>query len=354
MSQHQHHRFTVLDGMRGIAAIAVMFHHLTKYTSMSLFAGAGLAVDLFFCLSGFVIAFSYLGKLKHSMTTEQYILKRLVRLYPMYMIGLTLGCIALFLKVYENKTSLDYPHAALACLLNAMYLPYLSDFYVGIANGKISSATFPANDPSWSLFFEMIVNIVFGLIAYRARRVCFVLLAVIGAIGLALWIKATWIFQPGWGADNLYGGLPRVFYSFFAGVVVFFLFENYQKYIPSVSPIYLIGLLFALLVFQENAFSWLMLVIFVLPILVLLGAKSTTSNKFATPLLDYIGWISYPLYCIHWSIYSIFTSLSVNITSALSSLFVCVPVSFLLAHFISKKIEEPIRSRLAVSLLKSR
>lgn len=348
MSQHQ--RFTVLDGMRGIAAFAVMSYHMTQHTSRRLFSNAGLAVDLFFCLSGFVIAFSYLGKLKHGMTTKQYILKRIIRLYPMYIIGLVFGFIALLIKVYEKQTNLTLFDAASAFALNAIYLPYVSHFYVGIANAKVQSAIFPTNDPSWSLFFELIVNILFGLIAYRARRIHFIFLAIAGAIGLALWIKITWNAQPGWGAGNIVGGLPRVFYSFFAGVVVFFLFEKFQKYIPNANPVYLILLLLVLLTFQFTAKSWLIQVIFVIPFIVLLGAKSAANNKFAIQSLDYLGWISYPIYCIHWPVYSIFTSISGNVVSTISSLAVCVPLSLFLAHFISKKMEEPIRGYFASSL----
>lgn len=50
-----HKRFVVMDGLRGVAAIAVVLHHS--------FHGGGyvkngiLAVDFFFILSGFVVAF---------------------------------------------------------------------------------------------------------------------------------------------------------------------------------------------------------------------------------------------------------------------------------------------------------
>ncbi len=45
-------RFVSLDGLRGVAAIAVMLFHI----SLGYMPGGYLAVDFFFCLSGFVIA----------------------------------------------------------------------------------------------------------------------------------------------------------------------------------------------------------------------------------------------------------------------------------------------------------
>jgi peptidoglycan/LPS O-acetylase OafA/YrhL len=46
-------RFTVLDGIRGFAAIGVMLFHYGHFTGLPLFRGAWAAVDLFFALSGF-------------------------------------------------------------------------------------------------------------------------------------------------------------------------------------------------------------------------------------------------------------------------------------------------------------
>ena len=58
MSAHQSgNRYVALDGLRGVAAIAVVFRH--AHVDALPFAHGYLAVDLFFLLSGFVIARSY-------------------------------------------------------------------------------------------------------------------------------------------------------------------------------------------------------------------------------------------------------------------------------------------------------
>lgn len=55
--------FEILDGLRGIAAWAVVIFHFMEwaYTDPGQnFIGHGfLAVDFFFCLSGFVIGYAY-------------------------------------------------------------------------------------------------------------------------------------------------------------------------------------------------------------------------------------------------------------------------------------------------------
>lgn len=83
-----HNRFDALDGLRGVAAIAVMISHFSQET---LFKNAYEAVDLFFMLSGFVIAHSYGARLLSGMTSTEYVKRRLIRLYPMLLISLLIA-----------------------------------------------------------------------------------------------------------------------------------------------------------------------------------------------------------------------------------------------------------------------
>ena len=59
----QRPHFAVLDGMRGIAAICVVIFHFSEmviWDYSKLWIGHGfLAVDFFFCLSGFVLGYAY-------------------------------------------------------------------------------------------------------------------------------------------------------------------------------------------------------------------------------------------------------------------------------------------------------
>ena len=62
------HRFIFLDGLRGIAAVVVVIFHFSQDGNIrQLFPSAPIAVDLFFCLSGFVIAWAYYQKLSTGM-----------------------------------------------------------------------------------------------------------------------------------------------------------------------------------------------------------------------------------------------------------------------------------------------
>ncbi len=52
-------RFEALDGLRGLAAVAVTVFHYSLYAGLNWVDGGPLAVDLFFVLSGLVIAHAY-------------------------------------------------------------------------------------------------------------------------------------------------------------------------------------------------------------------------------------------------------------------------------------------------------
>ena len=52
-------RYEGLDGLRAVAAVAVLFHHIGVVTDEEVMTGGYLAVDFFFLMSGFVLAAAY-------------------------------------------------------------------------------------------------------------------------------------------------------------------------------------------------------------------------------------------------------------------------------------------------------
>ena len=91
--------FEVLDGLRGIAALAIVIFHFMEWVfpdSSKNFIGHGfLAVDFFFCLSGFVIGYAYDDRIR-KIGACQFIKLRLIRLHPLVILGSILGLIGFF------------------------------------------------------------------------------------------------------------------------------------------------------------------------------------------------------------------------------------------------------------------
>src|SRR6476620_200013 len=86
--------FEILDGLRGIAALAVVIFHFMEWVfsdSSKNFIGHGfLAVDFFFCLSGFVIGYAYDNRME-KIGAIAFFKSRLIRLHPLVILGSILG-----------------------------------------------------------------------------------------------------------------------------------------------------------------------------------------------------------------------------------------------------------------------
>ncbi len=88
-----------LTGLRGVAALYVVLFHFfpgVQFTGVATFVGHGyLAVDLFFVLSGFVMALNY-GEMFAGGWSEQaytkFLGRRIARVYPLYIVATTCAC----------------------------------------------------------------------------------------------------------------------------------------------------------------------------------------------------------------------------------------------------------------------
>ncbi len=89
MQQPQHIRS--LDGLRGLASFAVVLSHIILLFPRETWAGALVfgneAVALFFCLSGFLMAYLYGGKSFTRRSATDYLVHRFARIYPVYFVA---------------------------------------------------------------------------------------------------------------------------------------------------------------------------------------------------------------------------------------------------------------------------
>src|SRR3569832_284109 len=77
------HVYLNLAAIRGVAAISVMLYHFSPFLADGkVLPSSYLAVDLFFLLSGFVIAHAYDRKIENGMGFGTFVAIRLIRLYP--------------------------------------------------------------------------------------------------------------------------------------------------------------------------------------------------------------------------------------------------------------------------------
>lgn len=85
-------RVQTLDGLRGGAALCVAIMHYQDFFAYRHFLDfAYIAVDLFFVLSGVVIAMTYEDRIRMGMSFAHFAGNRLARLYPLFVLTLLFG-----------------------------------------------------------------------------------------------------------------------------------------------------------------------------------------------------------------------------------------------------------------------
>lgn len=101
--------FEILDGLRGIAALAVVVFHFMEWVFVDPsknFIGHGfLAVDFFFCLSGFVIGYAYDDRMA-KMGVLKFLTARIIRLHPLVVAGSVLGLLAFLFDPFGGHLEL--------------------------------------------------------------------------------------------------------------------------------------------------------------------------------------------------------------------------------------------------------
>lgn len=220
--------YQILDGLRGVAALMVIWYHVFEAFATSpfdqKFNHGYLAVDFFFVLSGFVIGYAYddrWGK----MNKKEFFKRRLIRLHPMIILGTVLG-VATFLiqgSVRWDGTKISLLFVMLAMLLHLFLLPAIPRMAAEVrGNGEM----FPLNGPAWSLFFEYIDNILYAQflrkLSTESLRV-FVILSGVGLASFALFnLSGFGHLGVGWSLldNNFLGGMLRLLFAFSMGLLL--------------------------------------------------------------------------------------------------------------------------------------
>lgn len=296
-STQQH--FLVLDALRGVAAIAVaIYHACTVFGETQLLPKAFLAVDFFFLLSGVVVAHAYERRLKQGQIRE-YFERRLIRLYPMILVGALLGMSVVITS--PAARGLSAGTLVYLGLSTALCLPLIrSNVYPG------SHSIAPVNVPSWSLFFEIFVNAVYGLVA---KRLTATRLVAISCIALA--VEAFGIFKFngvnfGVHVEDIEWGFARVIFPFFTGVLINRAFTPRMLPKTAMAPVLLAIALVATFYVPTsgvwNAVSELVVVAVIYPCVIVLAMRVVVSSRQGR-VLAWLGAVSYPVYAIHMPLF---------------------------------------------------
>lgn len=283
----------MLSAIRGLAAMFVVVEHAQPYFAPLSAPMGYLAVDLFFLLSGAVIEASYGERLRAGLGVACFARIRLVRLYPLYFLGIAFMVLAVAAapghRRFVNAVfGLGIPAAPSSWLMALLLLP--------LTHGP---NLFPFDPPAWSLFFEIVINLIYAVLAPRLTTR---LALAIAAASLALLVPAT----LGQVQDLFITGMLRAGFSFFLGVVL--LRVHWQvDWRPSdavgrsLMPFVLAGIIVLLSQHESGRtapVSSLLTVTLGFPVLLWL-AMAVRPGPRALPVCRVLGDTSYAVYALH-------------------------------------------------------
>ncbi len=280
--------------MRGVAALAVLSAHsamLFNHTLRQFY----LAVDFFFVLSGFVLAYAYAARLQNGMPAGEFIYLRLVRVYPLYLVATLIG----FTHAVMSPGTME--GGPMPALLGQLALALAFVPAPALAPGHW---LFPLVDPAWSLYFELIGNVVFGLLWVRFYRSRPWLAALIAASAVTLLLAGLHYrtFDLGAVSEDAWAGIPRVLFSFFVGVCLYEVHRRHPAPVRLNAWVLLGALTAALgLHFPDATLDLLYqyaMIVAGFPLLVYLGAVSVPGPR-SVGLFHLLGVTSYAVYVLH-------------------------------------------------------
>lgn len=279
-------RLPGLDMLRGVAALCVVGLHLFAiYGDIPNVFGKGyLAVDLFFMLSGYVMARTYEPRMARGLSPISFFLARYRRLWPIMAVGGLIG----LPKLWLDPPVIGF---AVAAVFNLLLLPIPA---VGVA--------FPLNIPAWSIFFELTANLIHGLILWRLGARWLLALAAV-TIPLAFWVGLKYAtFDVGAHTEDYFAGLPRVLLSYLAGIVLCRWWQDSPPLaVPPLLAFVAMPLAFAS-AWALGIEDWrldLLFIVVLCPLLIAGGLRYRASEGTGAQIALWLGALSFPLYAVH-------------------------------------------------------
>jgi peptidoglycan/LPS O-acetylase OafA/YrhL len=361
--------YEILDGLRGVAAILVVTFHIFETFSGDRFHQiinhGYLAVDFFFLLSGFVVAYAYDDRWE-KMTQWDFYKRRLIRLQPMVIMGSLIGAACFYFQasgMFPLISTTPVWKLLLVMIVGFTLIPLPVSMDI-----RGWQEMHPLDGPAWSLFFEYVANILYAVIVRRFSKTLLTILVILSAGFLVQYL----LMGPngdvigGWSLTKiqLHIGFARLLYPFFAGVLLMRVGKLIRiKNAFAVSSILLLAV-FAVPRIGGSDNLWMnglyesVAIILFFPLIVAIGAGGNMTGKYSEKVCKFLGAISYPLYITHypfiyWHLAWVTNNKVPMSTGLLAGAGVLV-VSIAIAWASLKLYDEPVRKWLTDRFLKQK
>ncbi len=355
--------FLILDALRGIAAIIVLFMHLFEvycggdYHKMIINHGY-LAVDFFFMLSGYVMAHAYDDRWDN-MTVWDFCKRRLIRLHPLIILGMLLGALLFYFQestFFPKIADTSVGQMVLVLVIGFTLIPIPPSMDIRGWNEM-----HPLNGPAWSLFFEYIANILHVLILRKLSKPIFSVLVFFAALALVRLavLGPSGDLIGGWSLEpkQFAIGLTRLLFPYMAGMLL----RRMVQVVSGKSTFLWAGLMLVVVLsipriggydhLWMNGLYESFVIILVFPLIIYLGAIGKVEGAFTQRICTFLGDVSYPLYITHFPFICVFYAWVVNhkipFEQGLWVGILLAAAAVGVAYASLKWYDEPIRRRLA-------
>jgi peptidoglycan/LPS O-acetylase OafA/YrhL len=324
-----------IQGVRGLAILMIFFLHAfssaLRYQWITIIPGIGFkhyllmcgnaGVDIFFIIAGYLAVNSMINEISFA----KYILKRIIRIYPVFLI----------LLVFTYCIGPLFPHNFLS---NISVRGFLSSFIFNVLLLPGILDRPPAIPVSWALSYIFLFYILWG-ISYRAYKnihdsIFHVLALAVSSAGFIFFIY----FHP-----------RSIF--FFIGIFVYYSEpylknhireRSYYAFISIISLLLMISFLSlseykeskVYLIFIASTFGYLFF------LLTIMNNKLIfINNSWGSRVMTFMGNISYSFYLIHgfglYLIVKIFNKFDLMHFIHIGSLFLFIAISLIVSIFLS-------------------
>lgn len=370
--QHPHHQtkryIDSLTGLRAVAAFWVLLFHswnffFYNYTDqffikieegVPLLVRTGyLGVDIFFVLSGFVMAINYWDDFVKERWTlyGRYVLNRIARIYPAYIV-------TFFLTSFLVFTRLSYvPESHISWSAFWSELPFVATmthalFFTNIE--EVLRQFWFANAVIWTLSFEWVAYLAFPLLVILFSKTRYALYALLISGLLLLFgmylnlLSLSDTDQPALIAYAFFGwhGLLRIGSEFLLGMAGALMLRKVSRTMGWQSLVLLAAMGVLLYLQQELLF------IALLPFFMVTVATGK-HPLLSSPIMVYLGEISYSLYLLHLLLIHVITAYSVKHQSYIVNIpqlwvkialyGAYIAAAILAAHLMYRYVEKPLR-----------
>ncbi len=312
--------FPNLNGIRFIAALAVIIHHIEQIKSFFQYDNywdnpyiriiGKLGVILFFVLSGFLITYLLLTEKKlGGISIKSFYIRRILRIWPLYYLIVLLGLFVFphinFLFIAEShRTDAIQDHFMTKVALFVFFLPNLA---------LSGFAPVPYIAQTWSVGVEEQFYLIWPLLIKKIKNTLGVLLGVIafylGIKFILITINAhSGIFDHNKILHGLFGFWDEFNIDCMAigGIAAYVLFHKKEKVLSFLFNIYTQIGIYVLLICAIAFKFYIRDLIFecysvLFAIIILnLAANPKTILKLENRVFSYLGKISYGLYMYHY------------------------------------------------------